>query len=133
MNKNSLKVVRYRMRIKRKLIQYKGGKCQMCGYSKPIPGAYHFHHRNPEEKLFGISGSTLGIEALKREADKCDLVCACCHAEIHNEAWKDIDIELARKPRTKRKCEKCEQDFVPKRKEQKYCSRTCSPKFIAVG
>ena len=130
MNKNSAKVIRYRIRIKQKLIAYKGGKCQKCGYDKPVPGAYHFHHRSPEEKSFNINASTLGYEALKKEVDKCDLLCANCHAEVHDLDWSEarVDALLLRKSHKKSKvCLSCNNEFVPKRKEQKYCCRSCSP------
>ena len=57
-----------------------GGKCTRCGYSGI---ALDWHHRNPEEKSFGISGKGFSFEKLKEEANKCDLVCKNCHAEIH--------------------------------------------------
>ena len=40
--------------LKHKLIQYKGGKCQKCGYDK-CEGALQFHHRDPKEKEFTLS------------------------------------------------------------------------------
>lgn len=65
-------------------IAYKGGKCQCCGYNKYV-GALEFHHINSEEKDFGISakGYTRSWERVKEELDKCILVCANCHREIH--------------------------------------------------
>ena len=72
--------------IKHKLVEYKGGKCQKCGYDK-CEGALQFHHRDPEEKDFTLSHINLSknfsMEALLKEVDKCDLLCANCHAEIH--------------------------------------------------
>lgn len=65
-------------------IAYKGGKCQCCGYNKYV-GALEFHHINSEEKDFGISakGYTRSWKRVKEELDKCILVCANCHREIH--------------------------------------------------
>ena len=64
-------------------IQYKGGKCQVCGYSKYY-GALEFHHRNPEEKEFAWQKMRLvSKDRLTAELDKCDLLCANCHREIH--------------------------------------------------
>lgn len=80
------KVVTWRKRAKRKLIAYKGGKCQECGYDKDIPSVYDFHHRDPATKEFAISkGYQLGIKKLKKEADKCDMLCCRCHQELHFE------------------------------------------------
>lgn len=71
-------------KFKQKWVDYKGGKCSVCGYDKCI-GALEFHHTNPEEKDFGISKSAKGLcnEKIKKELDKCLLLCANCHREIH--------------------------------------------------
>ena len=73
--------------LKHKLIEYKGGKCQKCGYNK-CEGALQFHHRNPEEKEFSLSQINLNdteitLNKIIQEIDKCDLLCANCHAEEH--------------------------------------------------
>ena len=70
----------------------KGGRCSMpeCRYNKSA-SALVFHHRNDCEKKFNISGNNLNKhswEELLREVEKCDLLCANCHAEIHDkEGW----------------------------------------------
>lgn len=129
MNKRSRHVINYRIRIKQRLIEYKGGKCQRCGYNKPISGAYHFHHRNPKEKLFSLGGCSLGYARQKQEADKCDLLCSNCHIEVHDEmgGWAAIREQafLKRKPPVERECKQCSKEFLPKRKEQLYCCRKC--------
>lgn len=85
--------LRFRKRkIKNMLIEYKGGKCQKCGYDK-CQGALQFHHRNPQEKEFALSSFNLNdtnfsIEKIYEEVDKCDLLCANCHFEVH---YKDND------------------------------------------
>jgi len=75
-------VIYWRQRAKIKLVEYKGGECNKCGYNKCID-ALEFHHLNPEEKDFGISGKSWSFERLKKEVDKCLLVCSNCHKEIH--------------------------------------------------
>lgn len=77
-------VIIWRQRAKIKLVEYKGGKCERCGYNKCID-ALDFHHRDPNEKDFTIGGKSWSFERLKKEADKCILVCANCHREIHYE------------------------------------------------
>lgn len=74
-----------RLKIKILAVEYKGGKCEKCGYNKCI-GALEFHHLNPEEKDFSIGskGYTRSWEQVKIELDKCILVCSNCHKEIHN-------------------------------------------------
>ena len=42
--------------IKQKAIEYKGGKCEICGYDKNY-AALEFHHLDPSQKDFGIGMS----------------------------------------------------------------------------
>ena len=78
-----LAVAKRRRKIKTLFIEYKGGKCQVCGYYK-YQGALDLHHVNPSEKKFGLGdkGYTRSWEVVKAELDKCILVCANCHREI---------------------------------------------------
>ena len=70
-----------RRQLKNKLIKYKGGQCSRCGYNKPIPDAYAFHHRDPSEKNFTISSIIQRAwDFVLQETDKCDLLCVLCHA-----------------------------------------------------
>jgi len=71
--------------LKIKAVEYKGGKCEKCGYSKCVD-ALDFHHLNPEVKSFGIGdkGYTRSWEKVREEVDKCILVCANCHRELHS-------------------------------------------------
>lgn len=72
-----------RWKTKLKAIEYKGGKCERCGYNK-CHDALEFHHLNPDEKDFGIGcGNTYSWERTKSELDKCIMLCANCHREEH--------------------------------------------------
>lgn len=75
---------RRRDSIKEKLIDIYGGKCIKCGYDK-CKKALHFHHLDPNTKEFTISHKirTRPWETIIKEADKCIMICANCHAEIH--------------------------------------------------
>jgi hypothetical protein len=84
LKKRSKSVVDWRKRTKIKLVEYKGGCCEICGYNKCV-GALSFHHKNPSEKDFNISAKSYSYERLKNEVDKCILVCNNCHTEIHEE------------------------------------------------
>lgn len=77
-------VTRRRRKLKELAITYKGGACMHCGYSK-CNAALEFHHLDPSKKDFSISvqGYTRSWEYIKTELDKCILVCANCHREIH--------------------------------------------------
>lgn len=72
--------------LKVKAVEYKGGLCVKCGYSKCI-SALEFHHLDPSQKDFALSsdGHTRSWDSIKIELDKCILVCANCHREIHVE------------------------------------------------
>jgi biotin operon repressor len=82
--RNVKAVQRRRLKIKGMAVEYKGGKCKCCGYSK-YQGALEFHHLDPSEKDFNFSqkGHCRSWEKVKIELDKCILVCANCHREIH--------------------------------------------------
>jgi hypothetical protein len=72
-----------RMEFKKWCVDYKGGKCVMCGYDKCL-NVLEFHHRNPTQKDYIISSAwKKNRNVVKLELDKCDLVCANCHGEIH--------------------------------------------------
>ncbi len=69
---------------KLKAIEYKGGKCQTCGYNK-CKNALVFHHRDPKEKEFNLSWFwSNSWESLQEELNKCDLLCSNCHQEFHD-------------------------------------------------
>ena len=62
-----------------------GGKCIICGYNKCLE-ALHFHHVNMEDKTNNVMTlvRTGRIPLAYKEAKKCLLLCANCHAEVHN-------------------------------------------------
>ena len=81
-----VKAVDKRRKLIRKMsVDYKGGRCEICGYSK-CNNALEFHHRDSNAKDFGISakGYTRSWEKVKAELNKCILLCANCHREIHD-------------------------------------------------
>ena len=76
----------YNLRHTRKAmaVEYKGGKCQRCGYNTCL-AALEFHHENPKDKKFTLTSRELANRTWKKclvELDKCKLVCANCHREI---------------------------------------------------
>lgn len=79
-------ITQIRHSIKKQLVDYKGGKCEKCGYNKCL-GALQFHHINPEEKDFEITTKYkegfYDMQEMYKEVDKCKLLCANCHAEEH--------------------------------------------------
>lgn len=118
---------RKEMRIKG--IQLLGGACSNCGYNKCM-NALHFHHRNPAEKEFGLSvrGMTRSWDKYKAELDKCELLCANCHAETHAELYEayDLDQDLTDRTLALKDCKNCSKEFKPKASRILYCSPECS-------
>lgn len=74
-----------RKNIKKWSLEYKGSKCQCCGYDK-CSAALEFHHLDPTKKDFNISDRDIKLNwnEIKNELDKCIIVCSNCHKEIHN-------------------------------------------------
>ncbi|MDH5667421.1 MAG: HNH endonuclease [Nitrospira sp.] len=75
-----------RKAVRQKALAYKGGRCQKCGYDRCME-ALEFHHLTSSRKDFGISskGYTRSWEKIREELDKCLLLCANCHREVHSE------------------------------------------------
>lgn len=82
--KSKYYVTKNRQDTKKKLVELFGGKCVRCGYSKCV-NAFHFHHKD-DNKEFGIAqgGSSRAWSKVLEEAQKCEMVCSNCHAELHS-------------------------------------------------
>lgn len=129
MSSKSIHVMNWRNRVKLKLIEYKGSKCSICGYNKPIPSVYDFHHTDPVKKDFAISGKSFSYERLKKEVDKCILVCRNCHSEIHFQWTQEARLErlkIKKHRLQKIECKNCKKIFQPESKRRKYCSEFCA-------
>lgn len=66
--------------------------CEKCNYSAKTaenfsPAALEFHHvKNDKDFTISYAASCgYGIKRLKKEIDKCVVLCARCHTEIHDE------------------------------------------------
>ena len=69
-----------------KLMESKGGKCSSCGYDKNYAGLC-FHHLDPTKKELKLTirqFSNNTLDKLKKEVDKCILLCHNCHMELHH-------------------------------------------------
>jgi hypothetical protein len=87
---NSCSVTKRRWKTKIELVNALGGKCERCGWTGH-PGGFQFHHKDPEEKNFALSGNKLLVKERLDEVKKCQLLCACCHSIEHS------NTELMRK------------------------------------
>jgi len=80
----SFATTKRRRRIKIYAVEQKGGKCQICGYNRCL-GALDLHHYKGEKKFLISTDAYLHSWAdIKEELDKCILLCANCHRELHN-------------------------------------------------
>lgn len=124
-------VKNWRNRKKRELVLYKGGQCEICGYDKiQYLRAFDFHHVNPNEKEFSISGISCSFEKIKKEVDKCQLLCCRCHMELHDkieERKRNLRLNKKRfkKEEMTLRCVYCSNIFLTKDNRRKYCSHSC--------
>lgn len=74
-----------RQEFKQRAVAYLGGSCSKCGYARCLK-ALEFHHMDPLTKDFEVSKDSASRtwEKVEKELDKCILVCANCHREIHD-------------------------------------------------
>ena len=91
----SIQTIDRQRKLKQLAIDYKGGCCEKCGYKK-YNGALDFHHLDPTKKDFTIAKirHTGFTEKVKKELDKCILVCSNCHREIHGGISSNQDSDL---------------------------------------
>ena len=92
-----------RRQLKQRAIEHLGGACRKCGYNT-CDRALTFHHKDPDTKdprLIRKSKSGRGTacqggsvvafsrkwEIVKREVDKCVLLCNRCHTELEAGLW----------------------------------------------
>jgi uncharacterized coiled-coil DUF342 family protein len=75
------------------LIRQRGSKCEKCGYSKNF-SALEFHHlRDKKIRLDFRSLSSNKLEKIEEEFEKCLVLCANCHRELHHPQQEIDDIE----------------------------------------
>jgi len=94
--KESIKCCLYKRALDRKavLIENCGGGCKLCGYNK-CNRSLSFHHRDPSTKIFGLTLNLLwskSMEEILIEAEKCDLLCMNCHAEVEDAISRKTSI-----------------------------------------
>lgn len=76
-------VTKRRRKIKLMAIEYKGGKCNICGYKKCVSALDLHHYKGVKKYNIGNKGYQRSWAEVKTELDKCILVCSNCHREIH--------------------------------------------------
>lgn len=70
--------------MRKKCVEYLGGRCLHCGLVDD-PISYDFHHKDPTQKDFTISGKALKYswDRIVVELGKCQLLCCICHRKLH--------------------------------------------------
>ena len=70
-------------KFKKQCVEYKGGKCELCGYNKCF-GSLDFHHMDSQQKDPNWKKMRRWtFSKVKKELDKCQLLCKNCHGEVH--------------------------------------------------
>lgn len=123
---------------KLQLIELKGNGCSICGYNNNI-SALDFHHIDSSTKEFQLDKRTLGNTSMERillEVDKCILLCANCHREIHNpEATMDNMIQFKMDNKINFNKKTFDPDYIRPKKyckcgiEISYDAKQCKPCF----
>lgn len=127
---------------KKKAIEYKGGRCIVCGYNKCY-NSLDFHHLNGLEKKFSLSTSwQKSWKEIEEEIKKCVLLCRNCHAELHsgmfcilsektnavlsypNDYSSNLDVDdiIIKKSSNKISCKKCG-EVLKKKNKNNLCKK----------
>jgi len=129
--KQRSKLTEKRLEQKRKLIEDKGGACEICGYCKNL-ASLDFHHIDSSQKdgNIGTIINSHRFSDAEKEAEKCQILCKNCHMALHN---PHLEIELIEKQvhfknqdlnALPKKCKLCGDYSGGK----KYCSPKCATK-----
>lgn len=118
---NSCLASKRKYHVKKKLVEYKGGKCVECGFVGDAV-SFDFHHTK-SNKDFNIAGNyNRTWKILLEEVDKCVLLCSNCHRVVHSKIsfrFKDTFYNIKnRKTAEKNKCSKCQKEIS---KQSKLC------------
>jgi hypothetical protein len=82
---SSQRVKNWRQSTKTRIVEAMGNRCQICFYDK-CNSALEFHHIDPSQKEFSfgkIVANPIKLDSILNELDKCILLCANCHREVH--------------------------------------------------
>lgn len=135
MNPNIYKNQRTRgLKRKREIINEFGGKCCKCGYDKNM-AALEFHHFGDKDFSIDLRKfSNTSLIKLRKELEKCILLCSNCHREIHNPdlTLNNVDELMLQneidhksfQSKQGRKCLNCDARF-PISTGRLFCSNAC--------
>ena len=84
-----------RYRAKTAAVKYKGGCCIKCGWTGPV-AAFDFHHNNSDKEFNIGSAANKSWNVIKKEIDKCELLCSNCHKIEHSKHDDELFLEEAK-------------------------------------
>jgi len=69
----------------------KNNGCKLCGYSHKthpdtfVVQALEFHHTKKinDLRVSELASKGFGLDVIKKEIDRCEVLCSRCHVEIH--------------------------------------------------
>jgi hypothetical protein len=105
---------------RKQLVEKFGNACQRCGYNRNYK-VLHFHHQDSSEKnYYSHQKGRASLKEVNEHPERFILVCANCHAELHDESRVFASVS----------CAFCGKEFrtQPNRQQtghDKYCSRKC--------
>jgi len=85
-NKDSEKVhvKRRKIEIKKWFDNYKKDlRCMKCSESHPAVLEFHHHLKNKEYSIAEMSHNGYSVDRIKKEIDKCIVLCSNCHRKEH--------------------------------------------------
>jgi predicted HNH restriction endonuclease len=99
---------------KKKAVDYLGSKCNKCGLETNCLRVYDFHHINPTEKDSGIARLLQGHswDTIRKELDKCDLMCHNCHRIIHHYLNEENYVDNKRAERVRERSRAFKQGLI---------------------
>ncbi len=128
MSNLSSQVMKCQRRKKMDVVERFGGKCQVCGYDKCI-NALEFHHLEDKKESPSYVIMRWSWKRAKKELEKCIMVCANCHREIHYKI-REIDPEnLSITKWLTHTCPTCFKGYDTRNKDQIFCSQVCSKRY----
>lgn len=86
------RAIRRWIQRKKEAIEYKGSSCERCGLhiSMAHYSVFEFHHADRTQKEVDWSKLRLkSMVSIKKELDKCQLLCANCHRIVHSLDFPD--------------------------------------------
>ncbi len=101
--------------IKEKIIPY---KCAICGNN----GIWN-------NKKLSLQLDHINGDHTDNRIENLRFVCPNCHSQTDTYAGKNVLCKHRHKNQQQKKCECCQQLYIPKFKAQRFCSQECAKKF----